>query len=43
LAMLLIWRHKSNIRNILAGKEPRLGKRGTTVEDKTAPVDNRSA
>ncbi len=43
LAMLLIWRHKSNIRNILAGKEPRLGKRGTTVEDKTTPVDNRSA
>src|SRR3989338_5281980 len=27
LAMLLIWRHKSNIRNILAGKEPRIGKR----------------
>ncbi|MFZ2302330.1 MAG: glycerol-3-phosphate 1-O-acyltransferase PlsY [Gallionella sp.] len=27
LAMLLIWRHKRNIRNILAGKEPRLGKR----------------
>jgi glycerol-3-phosphate acyltransferase PlsY len=42
LAMLLIWRHKSNIRNILSGKEPRLGKRGTTVGDKTTPVDNRS-
>ncbi|MDO8464776.1 MAG: glycerol-3-phosphate 1-O-acyltransferase PlsY [Gallionella sp.] len=45
LAMLLIWRHKSNIRNILAGKEPRLGKRSaaSTASDKTAPVDNRSA
>jgi len=24
---LLIWRHKKNIRNLLAGKEPRIGKR----------------
>ena len=44
LAMLLIWRHKSNIRNILAGKEPRIGKRDAVsiAEDKTAPADNRS-
>ena len=45
LAMLLIWRHKSNIRNILAGKEPRIGKRDAVsiAGDKTAPADNRSA
>lgn len=28
ILMLLIWRHKKNIRNLLAGKEPRIGKRG---------------
>jgi acyl phosphate:glycerol-3-phosphate acyltransferase len=27
ILMLLIWRHKNNIRNLLAGKEPRIGKR----------------
>ncbi|MBI5438787.1 MAG: glycerol-3-phosphate 1-O-acyltransferase PlsY [Nitrosomonadales bacterium] len=43
LAMLLIWRHKKNIRNLLAGKEARIGKRDTTAGDKTAPGDNRSA
>lgn len=26
MSMLLIWRHKSNIRNLLAGKEARIGK-----------------
>jgi len=30
ILMLLIWRHKSNIRNLLAGKEPRIGKRDAT-------------
>ncbi|HEU0234174.1 MAG TPA: glycerol-3-phosphate 1-O-acyltransferase PlsY [Gallionella sp.] len=28
ILMLLIWRHKKNIQNLLAGKEPRIGKRG---------------
>lgn len=27
MSMLLIWRHKSNIQNLLAGKEARIGKR----------------
>ena len=27
MSMLLIWRHKSNIRNLLAGKESRIGKK----------------
>ena len=27
MSVLLIWRHKSNIRNLLAGKETRIGKR----------------
>ncbi|HEU0219587.1 MAG TPA: glycerol-3-phosphate 1-O-acyltransferase PlsY [Gallionella sp.] len=27
LLALLVWRHKKNIRNLLAGKEPRIGKR----------------
>jgi acyl phosphate:glycerol-3-phosphate acyltransferase len=45
ILMLLIWRHKNNIRNLLAGKEPRIGKRdaASIAEDKTAPGDNRSA
>ncbi|OGA27690.1 MAG: hypothetical protein A2W81_02545 [Betaproteobacteria bacterium RIFCSPLOWO2_12_61_14] len=43
ILMLLIWRHKKNIQNLLAGKEPRIGKRGATASDKTAPGDNRSA
>lgn len=44
ILLLLIWRHKSNIRNLLAGKEPRIGKRdaASTAEGKTAPGDNRS-
>lgn len=28
MSLLLIWRHKGNIRNLLAGKETRIGKRG---------------
>jgi len=28
MSLLLIWRHKGNIRNLLAGKERRIGKRG---------------
>ncbi|MDP2695464.1 MAG: glycerol-3-phosphate 1-O-acyltransferase PlsY [Gallionella sp.] len=43
ILLLLIWRHKKNIQNLLAGKEPRIGKRGATASDKTAPGDNRSA
>src|SRR3989338_7993601 len=43
ILMLLIWRHKKNIQNLLAGKEPRIGKRNATASDKTAPGDNRSA
>ena len=43
MALLLIWRHKSNIRNLLAGKESRIGQRGATGADKTAPGDNPSA
>ncbi|MDO8342655.1 MAG: glycerol-3-phosphate 1-O-acyltransferase PlsY [Cellvibrio sp.] len=29
MSMLLIWRHKSNIQNLLAGKETRIGKKAT--------------
>jgi glycerol-3-phosphate acyltransferase PlsY len=25
IAALLVWRHKSNIKNLLAGTEPRIG------------------
>lgn len=28
MSMLLIWRHKSNIQNLLTGKETRIGKKG---------------
>ncbi|MDP4029644.1 MAG: glycerol-3-phosphate 1-O-acyltransferase PlsY [Gallionella sp.] len=28
MLLLLLWRHKNNIRNLLAGTEPRIGKRG---------------
>jgi acyl phosphate:glycerol-3-phosphate acyltransferase len=28
ISLLVIWRHKSNIANLLAGKETRLGKKG---------------
>jgi glycerol-3-phosphate acyltransferase PlsY len=27
MTLLLIWRHKSNIQNLLAGKESRIGKK----------------
>jgi glycerol-3-phosphate acyltransferase PlsY len=27
MSLLLIWRHKSNIKNLLEGKESRIGKR----------------
>lgn len=30
MSLLLIWRHKGNIRNLLAGRETRIGKRGAT-------------
>ena len=44
MSLLLIWRHKKNIRNLLAGTEARIGARdAVTVGDKTAPGDNRSA
>ena len=31
VSLLLIWRHKSNIRNLLAGKEGRIGEEKSTV------------
>ncbi len=45
ILVLLVWRHNKNIRNLLAGKEPRIGSRdaASATEDKTAPGDNRSA
>ena len=43
ILLLLIWRHKRNIRNLLTGKEPRIGKRDANAGGKTAPGDNRSA
>ncbi|MCX7184878.1 MAG: glycerol-3-phosphate 1-O-acyltransferase PlsY [Nitrosospira sp.] len=30
MSLLLIWRHKSNISNLIAGKEARIGKSGTS-------------
>ncbi|MEE8327754.1 MAG: glycerol-3-phosphate 1-O-acyltransferase PlsY [Nitrosomonadaceae bacterium] len=30
ISLLIIWRHKSNIANLVAGKETRIGKRDTT-------------
>jgi len=27
MSLMLLWRHKKNIRNLMAGKEPRIGKR----------------
>ena len=30
ISLLIIWRHKSNISNLIAGKETRIGKRNTT-------------
>jgi glycerol-3-phosphate acyltransferase PlsY len=30
ISLLIIWRHKSNISNLVAGKETRIGKRDTT-------------
>ncbi len=41
MSLLLFWRHKKNIRNLLAGTEARIGE--STASDKTAPGDNRSA
>ena len=32
MAGLLLWRHSSNIRNLLAGKEPRIGQKKTAEE-----------
>ncbi len=44
MALLLLWRHKKNIRNLLAGIEPRIGKRSAAASgDSKAPTDNRSA
>ncbi|MDB5813158.1 MAG: glycerol-3-phosphate acyltransferase [Rhodocyclales bacterium] len=33
MAAVLIWRHKDNIRKLLAGQEGRLGKKSTATED----------
>ena len=33
MSLLLIWRHKSNIQNLLAGKESRIGKRSAVSSD----------
>ena len=43
MSLLLVWRHKKNIRNLLAGTEARIGKRdaASMPDDKTAPGDNR--
>ncbi len=41
MSLLLLWRHKKNIRNLLAGTETRIGQRSAT--DKAAPDDSRSA
>ena len=30
MSLMLVWRHKSNIHGLIAGTEPRIGKRGTT-------------
>ena len=27
MSLILIWRHRSNIRNLLSGQEPRIGKK----------------
>jgi glycerol-3-phosphate acyltransferase PlsY len=45
MSLLLIWRHRSNIRNLMAGKESRIGKRREvpTAEGSAAPDDNPSA
>ena len=43
ILLLLIWRHNINIRNLLTGKEARIGKRDANAGGKTAPGDNRSA
>jgi glycerol-3-phosphate acyltransferase PlsY len=31
MALLLVWRHRNNIRNLLAGTEGRIGERKTGV------------
>jgi glycerol-3-phosphate acyltransferase PlsY len=40
IAMLIVWRHKANIRNLLAGTEGRLGRRdsGVGIQDSEKPV-----
>lgn len=45
MSLLLIWRHRGNIRNLMAGKESRIGKRAAApiAEDNAAPGDNPSA
>lgn len=44
ISLLLIWRHRGNIRNLQNGKEPRIGKRDATptAEHNTAPDDSRT-
>jgi glycerol-3-phosphate acyltransferase PlsY len=30
MSLMLIWRHRSNIRNLLKGEEPRIGRKKTS-------------
>jgi len=32
MSVLLIWRHEANIRNLLAGKESKLGQKATPTK-----------
>lgn len=41
ISLVLIWRHKSNIQNLMNGKETRIGKRTSTPDHKTTPDDSR--
>lgn len=41
MSLLLIWRHRGNIRNLMAGKESRIGK--STAGGNATPGDNPSA
>ncbi len=34
MAVLLLWRHKTNIKNLLSGKEPRIGSKKTAEAEK---------
>lgn len=41
MAVLLVWRHRGNIHNMLSGKESRIGKSGANAIDKAIPGDSR--